>query len=43
MTEKRNEHKDHEHGKGGDHRPPNVPPPEPPGKIIHPRPTHGAM
>lgn len=30
------------HKNGDGHRPPGVPPKEPPGKVIHPRPTHGA-
>jgi len=31
------------HRQDGEHRPPEVPPKEPPGKVIHPRPTHGEL
>jgi hypothetical protein len=30
-----------EHGRNDEHRPPKVPPIEPPGRIKHPRPSHG--
>jgi hypothetical protein len=45
MTKNQNSHPnhEHEHGRGSDHRPPDVPPPEPPGKIVHPKPTHGSL
>lgn len=40
------DHKNHshsdDHGKE-EHRPPEVPPKEPPGKVIHPRPSHGSL
>lgn len=31
-----------EHRRDDEHRPPQVPPKEPPGHVIRPRPTHGS-
>ncbi len=33
---------DDDPGRGDEHRPPNVPPDEPPGRDVKPRPPHGA-
>ncbi len=32
---------DEDHRQDGEHRPDEIPPKEPPGRIIKPRPTHG--
>ncbi len=43
------EHENHdagrsdEHRKDNEHRPPEIPPKEPPGKVIRPRPSHGEV
>lgn len=32
-----------DHGRDNEHRPPVVPPIEPPGRVTHPRPSHGPL
>lgn len=31
------------HGHDNEHRPPVIPPLEPPGRVTHPRPSHGSI
>ena len=44
MSEHENDSQGHsdEHRRDDEHRPPEVPPKEPPGRIVKPRPSHGS-